>query len=219
MFDESGYTSATCLEITMSLISISVQVVPYGTYHLDLSPDLTIDELRNQLSTRYSAFADLSGQETLVFAAQASTGSQTLRELGLDSGSALFFVIPKPATTLELTLFNEKKPRVRIPASQTRALVGRNDEEFTEKLALDLEPLLRELGKEVHKVSRGQAWLNFRDSQWLIQPFEGAKAPVFVNEKQINQGETIALQDADVVAFGNKQGDPSIQFIVHYAID
>jgi len=207
------------MEIIMELISISIQVAPYGKFHLDLSPDLTVDDLRRQLAARYSDFADLSSEDTLVFAAQISLGNQTLREIGLESGSAVFFVIPKAATTLELSLFNEKRPRIRVPSAQTPALVGRNDEEFTEKLTLDLEPLLREIGSEIHKVSRGQAWLIFKDGLWFVQLYEGAKAPVFVNGRQISQVELVPLQEADVIAFGNKQGNPAIQFIVHYALD
>ncbi len=203
----------------MGSISISIHLATYGQYHIELSPDLTIDEIQEQLSTSYSEFADLSRHDVLIFAAQPSLGTQTLRELGLDSGSALFFVILKTATTLELSLPNESTPCVRIPAIQGRALVGRNDRDFTENLTLDLEPLLLKLERRIEKVSRGQAWFIFKETHWFVQPYEGAKAPVFVNGRQIAQGESVVLQDEDVVAFGNRQDDPVIQFIVRYSID
>lgn len=216
---ESVHIGIAFVGITMAPISVSIQVFPLGNYQLEVPSDWTIDQVRQKLANNYTEFADLASENTLVFIAQSALGSFTLRELGVDIGSAIFFAIAKSVTTLELSLFNETRPRVRIPATQRRALVGRNDSEFTETLTVDLEPLLREIGGDVSKVSRGQAWLIFSDGRWFVQPYDGAKAPVFVNGQQVNQSDRTVLQEADVLAFGIKQGNPVLQLIVHYAIE
>lgn len=200
----------------MKTISISIGVIPYANLHIQVSPDMTFGELRRELARKYPGFEQMQNEEVLFFAAQPALEGQTLHELRLTSGHALFCMVASSANALVLRLLNEPSPCARIESGPRSALVGRNDEVFTDPLDLDLEPHMRKLGLEVNRVSRRQAWLVFEREAWFLRPHEDATAPVFINNVEIPQGSVAELRQTDVIGFGIWQGQPAVQFVVSH---
>jgi hypothetical protein len=203
----------------MQKLSISVQIVGHGatTYHIEVPADWTLDKVRGMLAEKYqNQFGAIAADDTLIFAAQLRDRHETLTDLGMTTGWNLFFVVPKPAHALELSIpgfYTE-----HLAPTQQPLLVGRSDVTLDQPLGLNLEPIIESRGGKVDRVSRRQAYLIFEEGRWFVTPHEAARTPVFVNDHQVVSGQQRVLQDGDRLAFGSINGSFVIEFNVHYTM-
>jgi hypothetical protein len=205
----------------MAEISVTFNILDESGQVLQVSDHTPISELlphilRN-LSSNTQAMKAMLDQSIILVARPVRDLESTLYELGVRNGDVLHIVqthIRASSVKLTLTSPQNSVSPFYFEVDHSPALLGvhRDINKSPSTLDIDLSPVLPE--DKLRLISRQQAEFTEADGVWSVRLYDGAKAPMFVDNERLIPDRSIQLNDNSVLSFGSNLNRPDFQVIV-----